>query len=275
MSSRAPASRPGTAPLRQVRWWVFIVLGLALGWLLHEFAAGPVTGVGPLPVDLVVGLADAGQYLLPLFCAVLAGLSVRQVAPAPARSPARNGGLPDFSVIEPLLLIALAQRGFMSAPDQPEAAPADALPIDLPDARLLRPDGELYLLRWRHLADRRVGASAIGDLFAAMQATGARGAFLVTSGGFTREACAIIGERELHLVDGVRMMRWIEGVRGARPEAGTVHESLRRVVPAGDVATAVAVAARNGRGGGSSGPATRMGLPAGAVMSSVTARRAL
>jgi len=230
---------------------MFLLIGLALGWLLHEFAASGARDVGPLRADVVIGLANAGEYLLPMFCAVLAGLSVRRGPPIGRQRPAARGTAPDFKVIEPLVRIALLQRGFSLVDGEAQVAAGIASPADMPEIRLRRQDGEAYLLCWRHLDDGRVGASAVHWFMEDIRRSGAFGGFLISSGGFTSEACAMVRGRELHLVDGPRLMRWLDGVRAARPDAGAAHASLRQAGAGNDkppgVAVAVAVAARNGR----------------------------
>ena len=66
----------------------------------------------------------------------------------------------------------------------------------------LRKDGELFLVQCKQWRATKVGVAIVRELFGAMAAAGAAGAFVVTSGVFTKEAQRFAEGRNITLVDG-------------------------------------------------------------------------
>ena len=65
----------------------------------------------------------------------------------------------------------------------------------------LRKDGELFLVQCKHWRATKVGVTVVRELFGAMAAVGATGAYVVTSGVFTTEARQFADGRNITLVD--------------------------------------------------------------------------
>jgi restriction system protein len=66
----------------------------------------------------------------------------------------------------------------------------------------LRKDGELHLVQCKQWRATKVGVAIVRELFGAMAAAGSTGAYVVTSGVFTKEAQRFAEGRNITLIDG-------------------------------------------------------------------------
>jgi restriction system protein len=203
-------------------WWVGVVLAVVAYAWLHSVAVSEVTAVAqPGKVGDFVGqtlfktLASVGQYLLPFFFLVGAGLSAfgrykrsalhEQVAGSPDR-----GALNDMSwqQFEALVGEAFRRKGY--AVSEIGGGGADG-GIDL----ALRKEGETFLVQCKQCKQwkaYKVGVSTVRELYGVMAAEGATGGFVVTSGVFTDEARAFAVGRNIELMDGKALHALIRGV---------------------------------------------------------------
>jgi restriction system protein len=103
------------------------------------------------------------------------------------------------------------QRGFHVAGFGMYAAAGGA------DLALLK-SGERFLVQCQHWRKQEIGVLAVRELNTALQAVGARGGYVLTAGGFTREACVFARSTRIELIGGERLIAWL---RGKRRERGT------------------------------------------------------
>lgn len=100
---------------------------------------------------------------------------------------------------------------------------------------ILRKDGEKHLVQCKHWRALKVGVAVIREFFGAMAVEGAAGGFVVTSGKFTGEAQAFAKGRNIKLVDGEGLKRWLGLVRDqARSQASLAQALVRPVSPTAD-----------------------------------------
>ncbi|MEH6491951.1 restriction endonuclease [Halopseudomonas sp.] len=201
--------------LGRLPWWINLVFALFSWLLLHPFASSPLplfdraAGGGVLTDSLFRQLARYAQYLLPFgFCAVaLAALGYRvaqqrhlQATPPPA--PAVLLQTMEWPAFRHLLEQAFRSKGYRvlgNTLPEPDGS------CDL----LLQQAGERYLVHCRYWHARQLKVAPLRDLFARVVSEGAAGGFVVTRGGFTAEAKMFAAERQLELVDGARLQRWV------------------------------------------------------------------
>jgi restriction system protein len=84
------------------------------------------------------------------------------------------------------------------------------------DLALLK-SGERFLVHCQHWRKREIGVLAIRELSTALQAVGAQGGYVLTAGGFAREACEFARSTRIELIGGKKLIAWLRGAeRGAR-----------------------------------------------------------
>jgi restriction system protein len=81
---------------------------------------------------------------------------------------------------------------------------------------------ERYLVQCKQWRSTKVPVSTVRELYGVMQAQGAVGAFVVTSGGFTDDAAEFVRGRNIELVGGETLFKLVQESR----------ESSRAVAPA-------------------------------------------
>lgn len=74
-------------------------------------------------------------------------------------------------------------------------------------------DDRCHLVQCKHWRSKKVGEAEVQDLFRHMAATNARGAYLITIGGFTREAVNFASGKRIELIDGRGLARLVEDVQ--------------------------------------------------------------
>lgn len=83
---------------------------------------------------------------------------------------------------------------------------------------ILHKSNEKHLVQCKQWKALKVGVAVIREFFGVMAAEGAVGGFVVTSGIFTDEAKAFASGRNIRLVDGSELKRWIMASRSATSE---------------------------------------------------------
>ncbi|WP_397451814.1 restriction endonuclease [Pseudomonas sp. NA-150] len=219
-------------------WWVSVLIAVVSALYLHSVATAPA----PVYTDLhqlssmvfstaARTFATFGQYLLPL---VFLGGAVASVL---GRRKRRNllaaMTLPGGKTIENItwqqfeLLVgeALRRQGF-SVQETGGNGPDGG--VDL----VARKDGEKYLVQCKQWRALQVGVPTVRELYGAMAAEGATGGFVITSGRFTGPAKAFASGRNVRLVDGELLNKWIAATRkpGPRPTSEVVKERVEPVV---------------------------------------------
>lgn len=191
-------------------WWSSLILAVASGVYLHGVATAPTAVASDvqhlqsiMTQTLFKTLATAGQYLLPLIFVIGA---ITSVIGRRRRRELLNTGhaVNDFTWQEFELLVgeALRRQGFSI--EERGGAGADG-GVDL----IARKEGEKYLVQCKHWRALQVGVPVVRELYGAMAAEGAVGGFVITSGRFTEPAREFASGRNLKLVDGRQLRRWI------------------------------------------------------------------
>jgi restriction system protein len=208
-------------------WWLALLLAAIAFLILHSIAShelAPPTdpqSVGPLArAQLLRTLALFGQYLFPAAFAGGAVLSVfgrwkRRRLHGDAAGDAGPAALQAMSWDDFELLVgeAFRRQGYRVRElggDGPDGG------VDLVAAR----DEQHYLVQCKHWKSRQVGVRTVRELYGVMTAQQAAGAFVVTSGVFTREARAFAYDKNVLLIDGAQLLRLL---RVGRREAGEYH----------------------------------------------------
>ncbi|QKZ03083.1 restriction endonuclease [Pseudomonas eucalypticola] len=203
-------------------WWSSLILAVAFGVYLHGVAAAPVAMINDVQHlqsmmmhSMFKTLAAVGQYLVPLIFVIGA---ITSVLGRRKRQALLNTGhaVNDFTWQEFELLVgeALRRQGY-SIQETGGSGADDG--IDL----IARKDGEKYLVQCKHWRALQVGVPVVRELYGAMAAEGAVGGFVVTSGRFTEPAREFASGRNLKLVDGARLRRWIAAAKNPAPAAKT------------------------------------------------------
>jgi restriction system protein len=190
-------------------WWVGVTLAFVSYVLLHQLAAAQVVGaVKPGQIadvmarTMVLGLATAGQYVLPLICILGAALSfIRRKRRAALVSgvtlsegaDALNGM--SWREFELLVGEAFRLQGYTVAELGGSGADGG---VDL----VLRKGNEKFLVQCKQWKAFKVGVDVVRQLYGVMAAQGAAGGFVITSGTFTVDAKAFAEGRNVKLVDG-------------------------------------------------------------------------
>lgn len=221
-------------------WWVSLTIAVGSGVYLHSVASAPLpiySGVQQLQ-SMMLGtmfktFASFGQFILPTIFGLGALFSIL------ARRKRRNlltsittpGGntLASISWREFELLVgeALRRQGFAvqeTGGNGPDGG------VDL----IARKDGEKYLVQCKQWRSMQVGVPVVRELYGAMAAEAAVGGFVITSGQFSKPARDFASGRNVQLIDGAALNRWIELTRKPvpRPSSPVVDERVEPVIKA-------------------------------------------
>jgi restriction system protein len=89
------------------------------------------------------------------------------------------------------------------------------------DLALLK-SGERFLVHCLHWRKQEIGVLAVRELNSALQAVRAQGGYVLTAGGFTREASEFARSTRIELIGGERLIAWLRGAEpGERGRRGT------------------------------------------------------
>lgn len=213
--------------LARYPWWVSLLVGLAAWSIFGAIAGSPLPTPNALdPSELTRALTGqiirTGsmflQYLIPFACLIgaiasIVGRAKRKkllVDVKSATQPARTIDGLSWQQFEQLIGEAFRKQGYSITETGGKGADGG---IDL----VLRKGGERYLVQCKHWRSLKVGVPVIREFFGAMAVEGAAGGFVVTSGQFTGEAQAFAEGRNIKLIDGAALKRWLGLVRGQNP----------------------------------------------------------
>ncbi|HEY0286985.1 MAG TPA: restriction endonuclease [Pseudomonas sp.] len=209
-------------------WWISLVLAIASALYLHSIASAPL----PTTVDVrnfgsvlaggaFRGMATFGQFLVPIIFlgGALASLLARHKRRNLLSSVTTPGGNTLASItwreFELLVGETLRRQGFTV---QETGANGPDGGIDL----IANKDGEKYLVQCKQWRSVQVGVPVVRELYGAMAAEGAVGGFVITSGQFTKPAREFASGRNLQLVDGAILNKWIAATQKSAPPLSTV-----------------------------------------------------
>jgi restriction system protein len=200
-------------------WWLGGVLAVAAYVGLHSVAASDAMAVAqPGKMGAFAGLTLArtlatwGQYLLPFVFLAAAGLSAygrftRRALHAPGAASPDWGALNAMSgrQFEALVGEAFLRKGYAVTGTGGGSTGGG---VDL----VLKMKGETFLVQCKQWRALKVGVNAVRELHGVMEAKGAAGGFVVTSGVFTEEALAFARGKPVELMDGKALHALIRGV---------------------------------------------------------------
>ncbi|WP_415267809.1 restriction endonuclease [Acidovorax sacchari] len=221
-------------------WWVGVLLAIVGYVVLHRLANAPLPAAST-PQDIAHmtthgiwrGLAYAGQFIVPLICAMGALASAvrrrerRRLIDTACRSTAADAlhGM-DWKEFERLVGEGFRRQGYLVAETGGGGADGG---VDL----VLGKAGEKFLVQCKQWKAFKVGVTVVRELYGVMAARGAAGGFVVTSGSFTQEATEFASGRNIHLIDGPALLRLIRQGRPA-PEPQPRMQAQPAEKPAGN-----------------------------------------
>lgn len=205
-------------------WWAGVALAIASYLWLHHVATLPVAAVPVQPGQLNAmvkqglwhGLANVGQYLLPMICLMGAAASAwrrrerKTLVDSVARNPAADAldGM-SWRQFERLVGEAFRLQGYQVLETGGGGADGG---VDL----VLTRGGEKFLVQCKQWKAFNVSVEAVRELYGVMAAKGAAGGFVVTSGRFTGDAKSFADGRNVKLIDGPKLHAMIQQVQGIR-----------------------------------------------------------
>ncbi|MBD9655704.1 restriction endonuclease [Pseudomonas sp. PDM12] len=205
-------------------WWLSFLLALLSWYWLHTYATSPPPRLSDasqfsnhLTSAAFRGWATAFQYIIPTACVFGAIASIfgrirrRRLLAEVASATLSGRTLENISwqEFEQLVGEALRQQGYgitETGGNGPDGG------VDL----ILRsPQGERYIVQCKQWRAIRVGVPVVREFLGAMVTHGAVGGFVVTAGSFTTEAKEFASGRNIRLVDGVELNKWIAAAKRA------------------------------------------------------------
>lgn len=225
-------------------WWAGVGLALVSYLVFSSLAAkgAPTITPGQMPSGvagtLIAALSKVLQYLVPLLCLAGAGLSAwrrRERAGLLARATGADTSLEvsrmSWQQFELLVGEAFRSQGYKVA-ELGGAGPDGG--VDL----VLSKDGARYLVQCKQWRAFKVGVSVVRELFGVMAAQKAAGGFLVTSGRLTEEAKAFADGKNITLIDGDRLGKFLRsGQKDHVPPTAPTARERGSVVDVGQAAT--------------------------------------
>ncbi len=192
-------------------WWVGVLLAAVSYYGFHLLAgvevptANRAADAGPVVIWQFARMAGYFlQYLVPLLCVIGAVVSLlsgrrRKALGDQVRSGARAVEDLDWREFERLIGAWFEQRGFQVS----ETASGADGGVDLYATR----DGERVLIQCKHWRARKVGVEPVRELYGVLAASRGAGAYVVTSGEFTKAARDFAQGREIQLIDGSELRK--------------------------------------------------------------------
>jgi len=202
-------------------WWLSLIFAFIAWYFLHGLAVSPMpalTDPKQFSEMLTSQMFRAGamflQYIVPVaFCfgaigSVFARVKRRKliVDVANVTKPGKTIEGISWQQFEQLTGEAFRRQGFKvteTGGNGPDGG------IDL----ILHKDREKYLVQCKQWRSLKVGVAVIREFFGVIAAEGAVGGFVVTSGAFTAEAKDFAKGRNIRLVEGSELNRWITASR--------------------------------------------------------------
>lgn len=215
-------------------WWVALTLAFVSYLLLHAYATSPLPALTDsrqmgqhLTSSAFRGLALAGQYFLPAVFVFGAVGSVfaryhRRKLHERVVSATRPGQIIDglsWQEFELLIGEVFRKKGY-SVLERGGAGPDGG--VDL----VLHKNGDKYLVQCKHWRSMKVGVSVAREFLGAMAVEGAVGGFIVTSGSMTDEGRDFSRGRNIEIVEGGELNKWLAALRGASALRGGAKVAL-------------------------------------------------
>lgn len=216
-------------------WWAGIALAIAC-YMVHSIVIRPLPAaqspqqIGQLATTAIwQGLATGGQYILPIICLAGAAISAmrkrrrnRLFQTTSASSCADALQNMSWREFETLVGEGFRRRGY-GVKETGGGGPDGG--VDL----VLSKNGEKTLVQCKQWKAFKVGVSTVRELYDVMAADGADAGFVVTSGRFTQEAVAFAAGRNIYLMDGAALMKFL---KEAKVQTGTAPANkFRTAVP--------------------------------------------
>ncbi len=206
------------ALISKMPWWVGVMFALAAYLLLHSVVTREITvasqlGImgGAMSSAFLISLASWGQYLLPAIFLVGAAVSAyersrREESPGGAATRAEWGALNAMTwrQFETLVGESFRRKGYSVT----KTAGGSDSDFNL----VLKQQGQTFLVQCKQWRAIKVGVTTVRELNVVMEAQGANGGFVVTSGLFTDEAQAFARNHHIELLDGKALHELIKGV---------------------------------------------------------------
>ena len=231
-------------------WWASLLIALGAWLLLHPYAISkPPTAVNPQQLaDALTGqvwrsFALIFQYLIPAAFVLgaigsIVGRAKRKKLAADVARATETGKTIDgisWREFEQLVGEVFRKKGFTvteTGGNGPDGG------IDL----ILRMGSDKYLVQCKQWRAIKVGATVIREFFGVMAAQGASGGFVVTSGSYTEDAKEFAKGRNIQLVEGELVRRWIAGYAGdekpGSPRGNTPSEPISSAAPSCPICSA-------------------------------------
>lgn len=206
-------------------WWAGVALAVLSYVLLHKLAVQPLAAARPGSVSAMVpqsvwkGLANVGQYIVPILCLAGAGVSAwqrkvrRRLVDDVAQSKASDA-LDGMSWREFEMLVGEGFRLQGYRVVETGGGGADG-GVDLVLSKPGTNGGEKFLVQCKQWRAYKVSVDVVRELYGVMAARGATGGFVVTSGRFTDEAASFASGRNVTLVDGPKLRRLLQQARAS------------------------------------------------------------
>jgi len=194
-------------------WWVGVLLAVISYVLLHAYATSEVQTIdlrdgSGMAVTLFKSIANFGQYIFPAIFLIGALGSLikrkkqdRLYTRASTNTPLQEISKMSWRDFEQFTAAAFRNHGYFTQ-DTNDGSDGG---IDL----VLKKDDEVYLVQCKHWRSNKVGVQVIRELLGVMASRGAAGGFVVTAGEYTKEAKAFAEGRNIELIDGAALDRWM------------------------------------------------------------------
>ena len=221
-------------------WWLSLLIALAAWLYFHSVAiSSPPTVTDPKQfASAMTGqvwrtFAMFLQYIVPVafifgaIGSVFARAKRRKLLDdvANATRPGKTVNGINWQQFEQLVGEAFRRQGFIvteTGSNGPDGG------IDL----ILHKGSEKHLVQCKQWRATKVGVAVVREFFGLIAAEGATGGFVVTSGSFTADAKSFASGRNIRLVEGPELNRWIAASRTAQPNPSAVPQAPARFVPA-------------------------------------------
>lgn len=220
-------------------WWLCTALAVVSFIYLHSLdvsvRVSQTANASQVAVmvqkELLAGLVVAGQYVVPILFLTAAGLSffarqhrkslLRDVEQARCAQSLNDMTWREF---EMLVGEAFRTQGY-AIKDMGGIGPDGGIDV------VLTKGGEKFLVQCKQWKALKVSVEIVRELFGVMAATGATGAYVVTSGRFTEPARSFAQGRNITLIDGAKLFTMIQQASSVADTAPSML-SARSTVPA-------------------------------------------
>jgi len=224
--------------LRRIPKWLYVVLAVACFVGFHQFAKILQNGQGTGGIGFMA--AHWAQYIFPgvlLLAALLLGRGDVEKTKAGRRSGAVQrlsvayGTAAENSVIKVDPFRRMSQEAFQELITEffvKNGFAVDPVPAGLGDGvdLMLRKNGKVYVAQYRHWREMRVGVPMVREQYTVMQAARANGVYVITAGEFTYKAIQYAEEKNISLIDGLKLRRLVNKAQRSGSEYGSERAPL-------------------------------------------------